>query len=101
MYGTWHILKQVEWYNKLREKYKCSFVEMEYRERISYGPFRFRSFVIYDVYGRTNDGKIYIIEIGKVPRWKLEYLAGLDGHRGIRFFREEFRSKKSKFINKF
>lgn len=94
-YGTWHILKQVEWYNTLRKKYGCSFVEMEVKEKITGIPreknaFWKPLFVIYDVYGKTDNGKIFIVEIGKIEGWKLKYLKDLNDRKLITFFYEEF-----------
>jgi hypothetical protein len=92
--GTWHILKQVEWYNKLREKYGCSFVEMEYQEKITGISRKRREFwkplaLVYDVYGRTSDGKTFVIEVGRIAKWKLEYL---QNRKDIVFIHEKFPS---------
>jgi hypothetical protein len=86
-HGTWHILKQVEWYNKLRKKYRCSLVEMEYKEKIKGDSFN-KSwkpiFIVYDVYGKTSDGRIFIVEVGNIPDWKLCFLQRL-ARRGVTF----------------
>jgi hypothetical protein len=60
-HGTQHILKQVEWYYKLRNDYNCSIVEME-KEVLINNNFR----MIADVYGKTEDNKIFIVEIGHI-----------------------------------
>ena len=77
--GTNHILKQVEWFHKLKVKYHCVVVEMEYEFRID----KFKPRV--DVYGRTLSGKIYIVEIGDVWKKKLKMLKQLTREGKIEF----------------
>lgn len=59
---TKHTLKQVEWFNRLQSAYNCSFVEMEYR---FYGKLRA------DVFGKTSNGEIFIVEIGSLNQKKM------------------------------
>ena len=75
--GTWHILKQVEWYNRLKSEYGCSKVEMEFTLEIPQKHI-VRNHYRIDVYGESKD-KIFIIEIGNINQHKLKYLESLAG----------------------
>ena len=75
--GTWHTLKQVEWYYKLFNEYNCIEVEIEhlmnYSFNYAYGNYRKESKTQYfrvDVWGKDKNGKEYIVEIGKVSKFK-------------------------------
>ena len=73
--GTYHILKQIEWYNKLSKT--CEFVELEHW---------FYNYKV-DVYAKMNDGKILVIEIGEVKQSKLDMLVALAGTGKITLIR--------------
>lgn len=66
--STRHILKQVEWYHKLKSKYKCSFIAMEhtaYNKKL-------------DVYGKTKNCEEYLIEIGSISERAKQRLENLE-----------------------
>lgn len=75
--STLHELKKVEWYSKLKEEYKCNFVEMEYTFRLGslWGQKDRGINVRFDVFGMTANGEKYAVEVGKIssPK-KLEKL---------------------------
>jgi hypothetical protein len=66
--STRHILKQVEWYHKLKTKYGCSFVAMEYTAH----------YKRLDVYGRTKNCEEYLIEIGYISERAKQRLENLE-----------------------
>lgn len=66
--STRHILKQVEWYRKLKSKYGCSFVSMEYTTYDKK----------LDVYGKTKNGDEYLIEIGSISEREKQRLENLE-----------------------
>ena len=75
MCGTWHILKQVEWYKKLKDLYGCSKIEMEYILSIPQTSVVKHHYRI-DVYGENKNNK-FIIEIGNIGIEKMRYLKHL------------------------
>lgn len=82
--GTWHILKQVEWYNKLKSEYGCSKVEMEYK--LDLKRIVVKNHYRIDVYGENKDNK-FIIEIGHCDSKKLEFFKNLSlNNPNIKFF---------------
>jgi hypothetical protein len=70
-HATEHILKQVEWFEKLRSAYDCTFVELEHRFLGSH----FRA----DVYGKTQNGEVYIVEVGRINMNELKALKRFSG----------------------
>ena len=69
--ATQHILKQVEWLEKLKTDYGCTFVEMEHKFLGKH----FRA----DVYGKTQNGKVFIVEVGQIKWRELKALKRLSG----------------------
>lgn len=69
-----HILKQVEWFKKLRTEYGCTEVEMEYQLRVSSQLYHHWRIDVYGSNGKTR----FLVEIGKIhPRkraWLIDYV---------------------------
>lgn len=86
--GTWHILEQVKWYKKLRTHFRCVEVELE-----KYVVFREGTvqWLIVDVWGKTKEGKIFIVEVGDIKdRQKSTFLERLGKEKRIVFIHVQF-----------
>jgi hypothetical protein len=75
---TKHFLTQYEWYNKLMNEYRCVFVTVEQNAPVIALGARvsphIRSHYIFDVYGETADGTMFIVEVGNISSGKLKQL---------------------------
>jgi hypothetical protein len=67
-----HNHKEIYWRNRLRNTYKCDFVGMEFPINFSFNE-KSHNFRL-DVYGKTRDGKEYLVEIGSIDINKLQIL---------------------------
>lgn len=66
LHSTEHILKQVEYYYKLKNERKCKFIAMEYYDC----DLKYR----FDVYGELEDGHKIVVEIGDIDEQKFRDL---------------------------
>jgi hypothetical protein len=98
---TRHFLAQYEWYNKLKNEYGCIFVTVEQTAParafgVHVNP-HIRSHFIFDVYGETADGIIFIVEVGNISSGKLKQLQDIARiNPKIRFIHVDFDGHLSK-----